>query len=87
MWAQLAEASGDSIDAAFRARAERAAQLPMQPFARPNEVASAAIFLTDPKIATSPASALTSLEVHISGWDPDQPPDGRRKTKPVWLSP
>jgi 3-oxoacyl-[acyl-carrier protein] reductase len=49
MWAQLAEASGDAIDAASRARADRAAQLPMQRFAQPNEVASAAIFLTDPK--------------------------------------
>jgi NAD(P)-dependent dehydrogenase (short-subunit alcohol dehydrogenase family) len=49
MWAQLAEASGDDADAASRARAERAAQLPMQRFARPDEVARAALFLTDPQ--------------------------------------
>lgn len=48
MWAQLAEASGTDIGAATRARAERAAQLPMQRFARPDEVTSAALFLTDP---------------------------------------
>jgi 3-oxoacyl-[acyl-carrier protein] reductase len=45
MWAQLAEASGD----ASRAWAERATQLPMQRFARPDEVARAALFLTDPE--------------------------------------
>ena len=49
MWAQLAEASGDAPDSAARARAERAAQLPMQRFARPDEVANAALFLTDPR--------------------------------------
>jgi 3-oxoacyl-[acyl-carrier protein] reductase len=49
MWAQFAEASGDNLNAASRARAERAAQLPMQRFARPDEVASAALFLTDPQ--------------------------------------
>jgi NAD(P)-dependent dehydrogenase (short-subunit alcohol dehydrogenase family) len=49
MWAQLAEASGNDIGAATRARAERAAQLPMQRFARPDEVAGAALFLTDPQ--------------------------------------
>lgn len=49
MWAQLAEASGNAPDSAARARAERAAQLPMQRFARPDEVASAALFLTDPR--------------------------------------
>lgn len=49
MWAQLAEASGDDVNAASRARAERAAQLPMQRFARPDEVASAALFLADPQ--------------------------------------
>lgn len=48
MWAQLAEASGDEVDAATRARAERAAQLPMGRFARPDEIANAALFLTDP---------------------------------------
>ncbi len=48
MWAQLAEASGSDVGAAARARAERAAQLPMQRFAQPDEVASAALFLTDP---------------------------------------
>jgi NAD(P)-dependent dehydrogenase (short-subunit alcohol dehydrogenase family) len=48
MWAQLAEATGSAVDSAARARAERAAQLPMQRFARPDEVASAALFLTDP---------------------------------------
>lgn len=49
MWAQLADASGSDIDAASRARAERAAQLPMRRFARPDEVTSAALFLTDPR--------------------------------------
>lgn len=49
MWAQLAEASGSDAGAATRARAERAAQLPMQRFAQPDEVASAALFLTDPR--------------------------------------
>lgn len=49
MWAQLAEASGNAPDSAARARAERAAQLPMQRFARPDEVANAALFLTDPR--------------------------------------
>lgn len=49
MWAQLADASGDAADSATRARAERAAQLPMQRFAQPDEVASAALFLTDPR--------------------------------------
>jgi len=49
MWAQLANASGDAADSATRARAERAAQLPMQRFAQPDEVASAALFLTDPR--------------------------------------
>lgn len=48
MWAQLAQASGPAADSAVRARAERAAQLPMRRFARPDEVASAALFLTDP---------------------------------------
>ena len=49
MWAEFAEASGDTLDAASRAGAKRAAQLPMQRFARPDEVASAALFLTDPQ--------------------------------------
>jgi 3-oxoacyl-[acyl-carrier protein] reductase len=49
MWAQLAEASGNAPDSAARARTERAAQLPMQRFARPDEVANAALFLTDPR--------------------------------------
>ncbi|MCM6761649.1 SDR family oxidoreductase [Rathayibacter sp. ZW T2_19] len=48
MWAQLADASGDAEDSAAQARAARAAQLPMQRFARPDEVANAALFLTDP---------------------------------------
>ena len=46
---ESAEASGDNVNAASRARAERAAQLPMQRFARPEEVASAALFRTDPQ--------------------------------------
>ena len=49
MWAQLADASGTTVDAAARAREKRAAQLPMQRFARPDEVANAALFLTDPR--------------------------------------
>jgi Dehydrogenases with different specificities (related to short-chain alcohol dehydrogenases) len=49
MWAQLADASGDAADSASRARAVRAAQLPMQRFAQPDEIASAALFLTDPQ--------------------------------------
>ncbi|NQX18307.1 SDR family oxidoreductase [Rathayibacter sp. VKM Ac-2857] len=48
MWAQLADASGSEVDSAVKARAVRAAQLPMKRFARPDEVASAALFLTDP---------------------------------------
>lgn len=48
MWAQLADASGDEDDSAAKARAARAAQLPMKRFARPDEVANAALFLTDP---------------------------------------
>ncbi|MCR2816861.1 SDR family NAD(P)-dependent oxidoreductase [Microbacterium jiangjiandongii] len=48
MWAQLASASGTEVDAAARARAQRAAQLPMGRFAEPDEVARAALFLTDP---------------------------------------
>ena len=67
MWARPAEASGNAPDSAARARAERAAQLPMQRFARPGEVASAALFLTDPGIATSPASASTSRGAPTSG--------------------
>lgn len=49
MWAQLAEASGPDAEAALAARAARAAQLPMRRFARPEEIASAALFLTDPR--------------------------------------
>lgn len=49
MWAQLANASGTDTDAAARARETRAAQLPMRRFAHPDEIASAALFLTDPK--------------------------------------
>ncbi|NYD69884.1 SDR family NAD(P)-dependent oxidoreductase [Herbiconiux flava] len=48
MWTQLADAAGTAVDSAARARAERAAQLPMQRFAQPDEVARAALFLTDP---------------------------------------
>lgn len=44
LWAQLADQSG----AAQAARDARAAQLPMQRFAEPAEVASAISFLTDP---------------------------------------
>jgi 3-oxoacyl-[acyl-carrier protein] reductase len=49
MWAQLAEASGTDADAATQARAARAAQIPMRRFAHPDEIANAALFLTDPK--------------------------------------
>jgi 3-oxoacyl-[acyl-carrier protein] reductase len=48
MWTQLANASGPDTDAAERARAARAAQLPMGRFARPEEIASASLFLTEP---------------------------------------
>lgn len=44
LWAQLADQSGS----AQAARDARAAQLPMQRFAEPTEVASAISFLTDP---------------------------------------
>ncbi|MBG6218688.1 NAD(P)-dependent dehydrogenase (short-subunit alcohol dehydrogenase family) [Arthrobacter sp. CAN_A6] len=44
LWAQLADQSG----AAQAARDARAAQLPMQRFAEPTEVANAISFLTDP---------------------------------------
>jgi NAD(P)-dependent dehydrogenase (short-subunit alcohol dehydrogenase family) len=44
MWAQLADQSGS----AQAARDARAAQLPMQRFAEPAEVANAVAFLTDP---------------------------------------
>lgn len=44
LWAQLADQSGS----AQAARDARAAQLPMQRFAEPTEVASAIAFLTDP---------------------------------------
>lgn len=49
MWAQLADASGPDADRARRAREARAAQLPMGRFAQPEEIASAALFLTDPR--------------------------------------
>jgi 3-oxoacyl-[acyl-carrier protein] reductase len=49
MWAQVADASGEGPEAAARARATRAAQLPMRRFAQPEEIASAALFLTDPR--------------------------------------
>ena len=49
MWAQFAEGVGESSAGASRARSERAAQLPMQRFARPDEVTSAALFLTHPE--------------------------------------
>jgi NAD(P)-dependent dehydrogenase (short-subunit alcohol dehydrogenase family) len=49
MWAQFAEGVGEDAAGASRARSERAAQLPMQRFARPNEVSSAALFLTHPQ--------------------------------------
>jgi NAD(P)-dependent dehydrogenase (short-subunit alcohol dehydrogenase family) len=49
MWTQLAEATGPDAEATIAARAARAAQLPMRRFARPDEIANAALFLTDPK--------------------------------------
>jgi 3-oxoacyl-[acyl-carrier protein] reductase len=49
MWTQLAEATGPDAEATTAARATRAAQLPMRRFARPDEIANAALFLTDPK--------------------------------------
>jgi 3-oxoacyl-[acyl-carrier protein] reductase len=49
MWTQLAEASGPDAEATIAARTARAAQLPMRRFARPDEIANAALFLTDPK--------------------------------------
>lgn len=48
MWTQLADAAGPDAEAATAARAARAAQLPMRRFARTDEIASAAVFLTDP---------------------------------------
>lgn len=47
MWAQFASTAGAQADDAAKARAERAAQLPMGRFARPDEVTNAALFLTD----------------------------------------
>lgn len=48
MWAQFAEGVGEDAAGAAQARKERAAQLPMQRFARPDEVSNAALFLTHP---------------------------------------
>ncbi|MGV2985744.1 SDR family NAD(P)-dependent oxidoreductase [Microbacterium sp. AGC85] len=48
MWAKFAKSAGADVEAALQARAERASQLPMGRFARPDEVANAALFLTDP---------------------------------------
>ncbi|WP_270889226.1 SDR family NAD(P)-dependent oxidoreductase [Pedococcus sp. 5OH_020] len=49
MWAQFAEGVGVDADGASQARKERAAQLPMQRFAQPDEVSNAALFLTNPQ--------------------------------------
>lgn len=49
MWTQLADAAGPDATAAAQAREARARQLPMRRFAQPEEIASAALFLTDPK--------------------------------------
>lgn len=49
MWAQFAEGVGEDAAGASQARKERAAQLPMQRFAQPDEVSHAALFLTDPQ--------------------------------------
>jgi NAD(P)-dependent dehydrogenase (short-subunit alcohol dehydrogenase family) len=48
MWTQLADASGPDAEAALQARATRISQLPMRRFGRPEEIANAALFLTDP---------------------------------------
>ena len=49
MWAQFAEGVGEDAAGASHARKERAAQLPMRRFARPDEVSNAALFLTHPQ--------------------------------------
>jgi NAD(P)-dependent dehydrogenase (short-subunit alcohol dehydrogenase family) len=49
MWAQFAEGVGEDAAGASQARKERAAQLPMQRFAQPDEVSNAALFLTNPQ--------------------------------------
>lgn len=49
MWAQFAEGVGEDAAGASAARKERAAQLPMQRFAQPDEVSNAALFLTNPQ--------------------------------------
>lgn len=49
MWAQFAEGVGEDAAGAAQARRERAAQLPMQRFAQPDEVSNAALFLTHPQ--------------------------------------
>jgi NAD(P)-dependent dehydrogenase (short-subunit alcohol dehydrogenase family) len=49
MWAQFAEGVGEDESGASQARMDRAAQLPMQRFAQPDEVSNAALFLTDPR--------------------------------------
>ena len=49
MWAQFAEGVGADPAGTSRARKERAAQLPMQRFARPDEVSNAALFLAHPE--------------------------------------
>ena len=62
MWAQLADASGPDAEAARAARAARAAQLPMRRFARPDEIANAALFLTDPR-----NRYITGISVDVAG--------------------
>ncbi|ALG30340.1 short-chain dehydrogenase [Glutamicibacter halophytocola] len=58
LWAQLADQSG----AAQAARDARAAQLPMQRFAEPNEVANAVTFLT-----ASENRYLTGISLDVAG--------------------
>lgn len=58
LWAQLADQSG----AAQAARDARAAQLPMQRFAEPAEVASAIGFLTDPT-----SRYITGVSLDVAG--------------------
>jgi NAD(P)-dependent dehydrogenase (short-subunit alcohol dehydrogenase family) len=67
MWDQLAEASGEDPDAASRAHAERAAQLPIRRFGRPDEIASAALSSLILRTTSSLASASTLPEARTSG--------------------
>jgi len=62
MWAQLASAFGAEVDSAARARAQRAAQLPIGRFAEPSEVARAALFLTDPA-----KRCITGVSLDVAG--------------------